>query len=318
MFANMSEKTKKMLIKALQWIIYLSVALFIYNKLDGNLSELGSIKDISIPWLTASILIFSVHSLYNGLNWHYMIRAAGFKADKASQIDVYLRSYILRYIPGNVVGIFSRAIYNKEYKIPMVASLWGWFIENVTYLTLGLMIGSFVFLRTQLLNVSNDWIVWVALLGGIVVILANDWLKLLFNKLLVPRLSKDARKEFVSLDIPMKSRLVLMGRYLLSWGIYSLSFIALIKAFGQPIDYIVISINAIAWSLGYLSLITPSGSGIREGVMVALLTSVAGVPFGLATTISIMARIVFILGEMCGFGAFYLYKLIVQRNGAQS
>lgn len=312
----MSKKSKEALKKALQWIIYLSVALFIYNKLDGNLSELGSIRDVSIPWLIASVIIFATHSLYNGLNWHYMVESAGFKATRVSQMDVYLRSYILRYIPGNVVGIISRALYNKPYKIPMIASLWGWFIENITYLTLGLMIGSFVFTRTNLLNISNDWIVWAALLIGVVVILANDWLKIIFNKFLVPRLSKKAKKEFVSLDIPLSKRIVLMGRYLFSWAIYSLSFIALIKAFGQPIDPIVISINAMSWSLGYLSLVTPSGSGVREGIMVALLTSVSGLSFGVATAISIMARIVFILGEVIAFGIFYLYKLISEKYGA--
>lgn len=300
--------------KLLEILVYIAVAYFLYTKLAGNFDKLSEIEVVDIPLLVASILVFSMHSVFNGLNWNYMLRSGGHETKLPQQMDVYLRSYILRYIPGNVVGILSRAIYNREHKVPMIASLWGWFLENITYLVLGLVIGAFVIPQIELTNFVPQWVVIVAIAIGIFMIVANDWLKILFNKLLVPRLPKEAQEEFVSLDIPLKNRLILTVRYFVSWAIYSVSFILLSMSLGLEFNLLLIPINALAWSLGYLSLVTPSGSGVREGVMVYLLTNALAVDGTLAVVVSIVARIVFIVGELLSFGAFYIYKLVNKKN----
>jgi glycosyltransferase 2 family protein len=302
--------------KLLQLGIYIAVGYFIYTQLTENWGKIADLKDISYLGIAASILIFSFHSIFNGLNWHYMITQSDWdkteagEITKMGQMEVYLKSYILRYVPGNVVGILSRAIYNKKYKVPMVLSLWGWFLENITYLAVGLIIGLFV---APFLDITSQIPIWMLIISafiGLAIILMNDWLKIIFNKFLVPKLPESVRAEFVSLDLPLQQRLILTGRYFISWIIYSLSFIILVTSLGLTPSLLLISINAMAWSIGYLSFITPSGTGIREGVMSFLLIGGLAYDGGISTLITILARIVSITGELLSFGFFYLYKLI--------
>lgn len=320
---KLSKKQLTALKKIIQYVIYIGVAYFIYTKVadEENLNQLKQFtKTGSINyWLLAlSVLVFSLHSLFNGLNWHYMLTQSKWDKSKSGklsligQIEVYLKSYLLRYIPGNVVGILSRAIYNKEYKVPMAMSLWGWFLENVTYLAVGVIVGIFVLPFVEATQFVPMWLIIIAAILGLVVILANDWLKNIFNKFLVPKLPADVRDEFVSLDLSLKSRMTLTSRYLISWGIYSLSYILASLAIGIPFSPLLISINALAWSVGYLSLVTPSGGFVREGTMIYLLTGALGIDGAVAVVLSIVARMVFIAGELLALALFYGYKLILK------
>jgi len=322
------EDYKKNLIKYIkkifQLVIYIAVGYFIFNKLSQNWDKIHDLNNINYWGIAGAILIFSFHSLFNGLNWHYMItksewdKSTASKITKLGQMEVYLKSYLLRYIPGNVVGILSRAIYNKEYKVPMILSLWGWFLENITYLAVGLIIGLFAIPFLDATSIIPIWMVVIAALIGLVIILMNDWLKILFNKFLVPKLPKNVQSEFVSLDLPLKNRLVLTGRYFISWMIYSASFLLLVVSLGITPSVLLIAINALAWSVGYLTFITPSGTGVRESAMVYLLVGVLTYGEGVSALISIIARIVFILGELLSFVFFYLFKLIymnLQKDG---
>jgi hypothetical protein len=326
-FIALLKKNKKYIKKLLELLIYSFVIWFIYNRLSGNFDQLREVEVVSWYYLVLAVLLHSLHTLWNGLNWHFMISASGENVSRTGQISVYLRSYIMRYIPGNVVGILSRGIYNKEYNIPLLKSLWGWFLENLIYLSVGFLIGSIILIQKgnalfSLLEFGNepDILLKIAIvlvyLVTIFVLFDDRVLKRLFNKFVKPRLPVEAQDEVQIIDMSVKNRLLLVIRYLLSWVIYSLSYIALLAALDINIGMLeAVSINAISWSLGYMSLVTPSGAGVREGVMAFLLESASGVTSGLAIIVTVVARFVFIAGELSGVLFFYLYKLLAINNG---
>ncbi|MCA9374967.1 flippase-like domain-containing protein [Candidatus Dojkabacteria bacterium] len=299
--------------KALEYGVYIAVAIFIYTKLNGNIRELEEIDDVDIGLMVLSLWIFSLHSIWNGFNWHYLIRQSGEKVEISGQMKVYLKSYILRYIPGNVVGIMSRGVYNKQYKVPMVKSLWGWFFENIVYLMWGILIGGYFLITSGFSIAQISALVIASLIIGSVVLLRNEWFTFLFNKVVLPKLPPEAKSEFKSLNVSFSSRIQLFGRYLVSWIIYSVSFLILAMAFGVDVSknwLLLVSANALSWSIGYLSLVTPSGTGVRESVMITALSGGAGLSNEIAVIISIAARIVFIVGELLGFAQAYAMMFI--------
>src|SRR5690606_6994665 len=104
-------------------------------------------------------------------------------------------------------------------------------------------------------------LVVISLIVGSIVLLRNEWFAILFNKVILPKLPPEAKEEFESLNVNLSSRINLFGRYFFSWCIYSVSFILLAMAFGVDIAknwLLLISANALSWSVGYLSLVTPS------------------------------------------------------------
>lgn len=71
----------------------------------------------------------------------------------------------------------------------------------------------------------------------------------------------------------------------------------------------VSSIFVLAWLIGYISFITPMGLGVREAVLIFLLTPV--LPIFAGATIAIFTRILFILSEILFlFLSFILHKKI--------
>ena len=125
--------------------------------------------------------------------------------------------------------------------------------------------------------------------------------------------------DIILLDLSLADRLKMITRYLGSWGIYSASFMILLYAFDvtDAGDLLLgASINSLAWSIGYLSIITPSGAGVREGIMTLLLEILISISEALAVVISASARIIVIIGELIALALYLGINLIVNRNGS--
>lgn len=316
------KKAKKYILKSLEFTLYALMIWFIYDKLGGSLSRISTWREYNYWFLLVAVLVYMGHTFWNALTWHFMIKASGENVSVSGQLEVYLKSYLLRYIPGNVVGILSRALYNKKYKVPVVKSLWGWFWENIVYLALGLLLGAVVVFRLgndlfDRLDIGSEPDVLLIVAIGAVfiitlfVILDNRLLKYVFDKFLVPRLPEKSRGEFKLLQLSMPDRLQLLARYAVAWLIYSVSFYFILRAVGVENNFVLaISANALAWALGYLSFITPSGAGVRETVMIFLLSVAVGLSNEHSVIIAILARIVFIAGEVLGFLLFFFVKFV--------
>ncbi len=319
---NFDVKKKKIIKKILEIIVYLGVIYFLYNKIGTNISKVN-FSDLNYPLLILSILIFSTHNIFNGITWDYLIRSLGNKTKLSEQIEVYIRSYIMRYIPGNVVGIMARGLYNIKYNIPVVQSLWGWFIENILYLGLAILIGSYAILSGAISSTILLVLMGFVIVVAIIMLIKSNLLEKIFNDIVIKKLASKYKDkiEDLKLDFSNKAKLQLVLRYFIAWVIYSLSYLILIKAIGvDPLErtLLFVSINALSYAIGYLSILTPSGAGVREGVMVASLSDLAGIKPEIALVIAIVARIIFIVGELTGFVFFYLFKVIKKKNEQRS
>lgn len=328
-------KFKKSLKIIGQLLVYLLVGYFIYTKLNGNLHSILNYKVFSYSALGVAVLLFSLNSVVNALNWHRLMLLLGEKPSLWGQADVYLRSYLLRYIPGNVVGILSRGVFNKKYGISQVTSLWGWFLENITYLLWAILIGSYILFKniTQIVPLvdfdDRTQVVLIALTGLLILIsvalaaaslLKLDFLESIFTKFLLPQLQKVKKGKYKKIEISEKGRLEVFIRYGLSWIIPSVTFLFVVYGLiggviDRPLE--LISANALAYAIGYIVIITPSGGGVREGILIYALSTINGFSNSDAVMIAIATRIVFILGELLTLSVFYplfINKTIIKKN----
>ncbi len=74
----------------------------------------------------------------------------------------------------------------------------------------------------------------------------------------------------------------------------------------------VVGASAIAWVIGYLSLLTPSGLGVREAALTALLAQI--LPLPAAVVGSLVYRLALTLGEVVAAGAALLYGRLRTRQ----
>lgn len=316
-------KFKKILKTVAQVVIYLAVGYFIYDKLNGNLDSVLKYEVFSYKSLLFATLFFSLNSIFNALNWHRLMELVGEKTPLMGQTDIYLRSFLLRYIPGNVVGILSRGIFNKKYGISQVRTLWCWFIENIIYLLWAIVIGSYIVLKNiaeiaPLFDLDDrKQIVVISVLGLIILLciaialaslLKLEVLESIFRKFALPQLQKAQKTTYRKIELSPKGRLEIFIRYGLAWLIPSIAFLLVVYGLvGSPIDrpLELVSANALAYAIGYIVIITPSGGGVREAILISLLTTINGFSPSEAVVIAIATRVVFILGELLSFGIFY-------------
>jgi len=101
--------------------------------------------------------------------------------------------------------------------------------------------------------------------------------------------------------------LIFLLGYVLAWAIFGIGFyLFLISLIPLGWDFYPMAVGsfAVSWVLGILSILTPGGLGVREGVLIAILQK--WLDPTLALGVSIGSRLWLFLGEIC----FFLFALI--------
>jgi glycosyltransferase 2 family protein len=84
-----------------------------------------------------------------------------------------------------------------------------------------------------------------------------------------------------------------------SWLIYGVAyhlFVASLTAVPASSFFLLVAVNALSFTIGYVAVVAPGGLGVRESAMTALLTG--ALPRGVAGVVSIAARLWSIVAEL--------------------
>jgi uncharacterized membrane protein YbhN (UPF0104 family) len=96
--------------------------------------------------------------------------------------------------------------------------------------------------------------------------------------------------------------LAFLTGYIFAWGIFGIGFYLFAISL-TPLTWnfypIAVGSFAVSWVLGILSVFTPAGLGVREGVLIAILQK--WLDPSLALGVSIGSRLWLFLGEICFF-----------------
>lgn len=244
--------------------------------------------------LIAALVCAGVFWICLGLGWWQALRSVGGSLAAGAAFRVWVSSLLWRYLPGNVWHIAGRVYLGGQTGERRSAVLAASVVEQ--FLTLA---GAcLVILLCLPAWPEGRWLAAPTALG-----LAGSFL------LLHPATGPRALRRLgrwtgrpVTLTPPSLARLLTV----LSWcatahvgGGLSLWFVA--AGLGAPADpWPVVGAGAAAWAIGYLSLLTPGGLGVREGALAVLLAPVIGAPAAILA--GILSRIVSVLAEAAVWG----------------
>ncbi|HWZ20694.1 MAG TPA: hypothetical protein VNW73_18000, partial [Ktedonobacteraceae bacterium] len=118
------------------------------------------------------------------------------------------------------------------------------------------------------------------------------------------------KREPIQLTLRYSDILLITLAWCVSWIVAGTAFYILLLAL-WPVAPLVawpicIGIYAIAWDIGFVSFITPSGLGIREAAIVALFALAFPLPTGLASIMALISRLVSTLAEAVCVSIAYL------------
>jgi glycosyltransferase 2 family protein len=292
---------KKILQAGIIIVCFGFVAFYLYGQLDVITSFEWK---FDYAFLAVSFLLFMAYFIISGLVWNNILRRLGGTLPQKKAVSIYLVSRLGNYLPGKVWGIFGRVLLCEKDSVPKAKASLSIAIEIIASLTAGLV----VFFVSLLF-----WPDMKGLSGMMAFLLLIPVGMALLHPSIFSRAIRVASKKMnvksAESDIRYKDTLLFLSYQSALWTLYGLSMVLMISSF-YPLDFslapIVIGVLSLSWVVGFLSFITPSGIGVREGVTSLLLSLF--MPPSIAIIISLAARVWLTLIEAVAILIFLKFK----------
>jgi glycosyltransferase 2 family protein len=249
-------------------------------------------------WFVLALVGLELTWLFELDTWRMILRSFGGSLPYRRAAPIWFLSNIIRYIPGNIWQFLGMAELAAEEGVPRMATFTSIVLHQAISIAAGIVLASLYFAFAG----AGAWFAWLRpflLLTPLGLFLLQPRV---LERLLNWTMAKLHRPP-LCVTLTWGQIWVLLLRYLLVWLAMGLSFAALARAVTPyPLDIVpyLVASWAAAYVIGFLSLLTPSGLGVREGILALLLTEVFAAP--LPTVIAIVARLWMVLAELLGAG----------------
>lgn len=291
--------TKKQLTHIISYVLTLAVLYFFISYLVGNWQKVQELDfTINYWYLVLATAVWAVGYVCFALIWRHIIKTIGPHGSLTPKkaIGIYMLTEFGKYIPGKVWIIAGRVLMATKHGIDKKNLLVGALLDNILSIIAILIVGVIFFLfelsseQSSLILLAFGMIVagLICLQPRIFYPVINFGLK----KIGKPTITDEARLVYIQI-------LTFTGIYILADILLGISFFIFVNAI-TPIAltnfFAVAAAFCLAGGLGVALLFAPSGIGVREGVIVALLQLV--MPLPMAVSISILARLWTTIGEL--------------------
>jgi uncharacterized membrane protein YbhN (UPF0104 family) len=254
------------------------------------------------------------------LIWRSVLRRLGQSLSLPKSVRIYLASEFVRYIPGNVWHVLTRILWAEREGIPKSIGFISMMVELVTKLAGAALVFAVTLLfwphieaLGQVFSGQTALLLGIGVIPVLLVLLQPRLLNWCLNRAL-----KLLRRPAITLPMRYQDVLVVTFWWCASWALGGLAFYLLLLGIAGPETAgglgpalltlaLCIGIYALGWDIGFLSFITPSGLGFREGAIILLLGLAAVTPtVALATVIAFLSRILATLAELLCVGGAHL------------
>ncbi|MGC8782171.1 MAG: lysylphosphatidylglycerol synthase domain-containing protein [Anaerolineae bacterium] len=288
-----------------QVAVLLVAAGFLAALVAGQWTALQSYDwQLAPGWALLALLGLELTWLFELDTWRMILRGLGGPLSYRTAAPIWFLSNIVRYIPGNIWQFLGMAELAHDEGVPRVITLTSIVLHQVISTAVGVVLAACYFALFD----DGAWLRYLRPL----LLLAPFGLLLLQPRLLdaiLNRLLRRMGRPPVCISLSWRQIWLLIGRYFVVWIMMGLSFAALVRGLapvdGPAVTYLTAS-WAAAYVIGYLTLLTPAGLGVREGALALLLTPI--MPAGVAAVIAIVARLWMVAGEVAGAGAALIVR----------
>jgi uncharacterized membrane protein len=261
---------------------------------------------IHISFILIGLLFFAGYYFLRSYIWYSLLTFHGNKLDLAESLFNWSFAQLKRYIPGNIWGIVGVSLHFSQKNVSKKDLSSSFVTETILVLLTASFVsflGLSLIISTLHLSSFEPYLRGIGALFLIIVTLLYLFSGSFVSYLKLPKIVSYALAPFSF------SRLVSL------WSLMFLSFIC----YGVGTYFIVSSIAYIDphqfWTfigyfvfsllLGFVSFITPTGLGVREGAIALGLTSIIASP--IASFAALFARFSIIVAELVFLGFAYLF-----------
>ena len=257
----------------------------------------------AIP-VVGAVLIWGLYTLAQALGWLFLARTAGGQVTAPQGVRVWLLSMPARYIPGNVWHILSRVYLGNRVGLRPGPVLVASTVEQGMMIMGPLMV--FLLSLVAWSDRVDSRFLFLALLIPV-------GLACLHPRILQPLImlaSKVFHKPAPVLELRYRHLLAVAGWYTaLHFASGTAGYLVVVSLAPLPLSDLPMLAGAysLAYVVGYLSLLTPTGLGVREAALLGLLSTM--VPAPVAAVAALLSRGLSSLGEgLCIVSAGALWR----------
>lgn len=289
--------------KLISILVIVAVFYYLFDNLLSSYQKLSERHfEVIYTKLSISFALLLFTFLFNPIAWMKIMNSMHEDMDYRKSFSIYYASQLGKYLPGRIWAYAGQVYLAQTQGFSGEKTL----VSSVLFQIISTAISVYFFIITLLfwtqfpLFARGSFVLLVTVSG--LAMLRLDLLKKLTGIILNRFLKRSLQVDLTNGAVIYSSILLMM-----SWATYAIAYHQLINSF-YPIDMITgikfTGIYAISWLIGYFSLLTPGGLGIREGIQVYLLSLF--IPLPVSIVISLACRLWLTVGEVTVAGIAFL------------
>ncbi|ARV62478.1 hypothetical protein BZZ01_31060 [Nostocales cyanobacterium HT-58-2] len=296
----------------LRWLILGGTLYFLAKAFKDNWQEIANIHIDAVGWailVIATGVTLLAHT-WAGWVWTWVLRELNQPVPSSEFIQVYLKTNLAKYVPGNIWHYYGRIVAAKNANFSTGAATLSVLLEPLLMAAAALIV---VLLGSQFLIEKTALTLLIPqLLGllGVLCILHPRFLNVATRQLQRIKVKKSASStlEPVPLRLEKYPLRPLLGE-LAFLGLRATGFMLTLFAL-SPLHFtqipLLLGAFSFAWLLGLVVPGAPGGLGVFETAAIALLQNHFSTALVLSATV--LYRLVSILAETAGAGLSWLDK----------
>lgn len=261
-------------------VFFTKTLLSYYQQIQYSIFSLSPIKII------ASFCLFLGYLYMRALSWRLIIYFLGGSIGKPNSFPVWFFSEATRYIPGNVWSFASRVHLARQNRLSQNVSLLMVPVEILIVTATTAILSSYAIIKN--LEILPGKLTFL-----IIAITSIATISVMF---LLHKKIRNILNKLFTRELNLKALFIALLLQFVSWSLYSAGTIVLISNLADVDLLPLFSSTLLAWLIGYLSIITPMGLGIREGAFVLLTGQQIGI--AQALLIAVLARVILLIAEL--------------------
>ncbi len=287
------------------WLLSLAILVFLARTLYSSWDQVnasGFRFNFNLPLLAISLVLLVIGRGFAVEAWRRILLALGDRVSFRFSFYAWFISNLARYVPGNVWQLAAMMVLVEREGVSKMHVL----LSQAVYAAIALSVAALFGLT--LLPIAADYLLFAALLFVALIIFfaLPPVFQLMVNVAAraMQLIRKNAKSE--TPKIPRTSFARGLIPPLCSSAMWTINGIAFYLFVRSMVDLApqqlptFAAMNAAAYFIGYVSFITPSGLGFREGALAFMLTPFFPAP--VAVAIAFLTRLWSTVGEMLGVG----------------
>lgn len=244
-------------------------------------------------WIVTATLVGLVHRAWGVVTWSSVLRLLGATTlgPWSVRARIWATAWMGRYVPGKVAWIAGKVYFGNQLGLSSPVLLLGAFVEVTQQLSLTVVLSAAILAAHGLLGetVATPGLTSILFVVGVAATMHPGPYRLLLRVISALRGVGNGPAPTLGVHLLVRAA----GFQVVGIGLSGLGYVLLTKSLVPALSVgetgVVFASFTFAGAIGMLAVFAPSGIGVREGVLTALLTTL--VPLETALALAVLGRL---------------------------